>query len=136
VASGRFDPGPLSELTLFQGVPARELEEFAPLLHRRVFPAGATVITADQPGDAVYVISAGSVKVHVIRPDGAEVILAVLGPGEVVGKMSLADSLARSADVSTLEEWISLGTGHPLNGELTQTSLDASIMLVRFHLTR
>jgi CRP/FNR family transcriptional regulator, cyclic AMP receptor protein len=82
------------------------------------------------------VILSSSVKVHAIRPDGTEVILAVLGPGEVVGEMSLADSLARSADVSTLEELISLGTGHPLNGELTQTSLDASIMLVRFHQTR
>jgi CRP-like cAMP-binding protein len=56
------DPDVLSELTLFQGVPAQELEKFAPLLHRKIFPAGATVITTDQPGDAVYVISAGSVK--------------------------------------------------------------------------
>ena len=102
------DPDVLSELTLFQGVPAQELEKFAPLLHRKIFPAGATVITTDQPGDAVYVISAGSVKVHVIRPDGEEVILAVLGPGEVVGEMSLADSLGRSADVSTLEESVLL----------------------------
>jgi CRP/FNR family cyclic AMP-dependent transcriptional regulator len=102
------DPDVLSELTLFQGVPAQELEKFAPLLHRKIFPAGATVITADQLGDAVYVISAGSVKVHVIRPDGEEVILAVLGPGEVVGEMSLADSLGRSADVSTLEESVLL----------------------------
>jgi CRP/FNR family transcriptional regulator, cyclic AMP receptor protein len=102
------DPDVLSELSLFQGVPAQELEKFAPLLHRKIFPAGATVITADQLGDAVYVISAGSVKVHVIRPDGEEVILAVLGPGEVVGEMSLADSLGRSADVSTLEESVLL----------------------------
>src|SRR5215208_5932533 len=102
------DPDVLSELTLFQGVPAQELEKFAPLLNRKIFPAGATVITADQLGDAVYVISAGSVKVHVIRPDGEEVILAVLGPGEVVGEMSLADSLGRSADVSTLEESVLL----------------------------
>jgi len=42
--------------------------------------------------------------VHLFAPDGAEVILAVLGPGEVVGEMSLADSLGRSAGVRTLEE--------------------------------
>ena len=35
-------------------------------------------------------------------------ILAVLGPGEMVGEMSLADSLGRSADVTTLEETIFL----------------------------
>ena len=46
----------------------------------------------------------GSVKVCVDQADGTEVILAILGPGEVVGEMSLADSLGRSADVMTLEE--------------------------------
>jgi CRP-like cAMP-binding protein len=39
------------------------------------------------------VILSGSAKVHEIRPDGTEVILAVLGHGEMVGEMSIADSL-------------------------------------------
>jgi CRP-like cAMP-binding protein len=51
-----------------------------------------TVIAADEPGEAVYVILSGSAKVYVIRPDGTEVILAVLGPGEVAGEMSNAIS--------------------------------------------
>jgi CRP/FNR family transcriptional regulator, cyclic AMP receptor protein len=83
-----------------------ELERLAPLLHERSFPAGASVLTAEQPGEAVYVVLRGSVKVHLLTSDGAEVILAVLGPGEVVGEMSLADSLGRSASVTTLEESI------------------------------
>ena len=41
---------------------------------------------------------------HLEQPDDTEVILAILGPGEVVGEMSLADSLGRSADVVALEE--------------------------------
>ena len=94
----------LSESPLFREVPARELERLAQLLYRRVFPAGASVLTAEQPGEAIYLIMEGSVKVYVLSADGAEVILALLGPGEVVGEMSLADSLGRSADVLTLEE--------------------------------
>jgi CRP/FNR family transcriptional regulator, cyclic AMP receptor protein len=108
VAPSPTEPGTLAELALFRGVPARELERLALLLHRRSFPAGSTVITADQPGDAVYTILSGSAKVHAIRPDGAEVILAVLGPGEVVGEMSMADSLGRSADVVTLQKSVLL----------------------------
>jgi CRP/FNR family cyclic AMP-dependent transcriptional regulator len=108
VTPSSVEPYSLSELTLFRGVPARELERLAPLLHERVFAAGSTVLAADQPGDALYAILSGSAKVHLIRPDGAEVILAVLGPGEVVGEMSLADSLGRSADVTTLEESVLL----------------------------
>jgi CRP/FNR family cyclic AMP-dependent transcriptional regulator len=79
---------------------AQELERLAPLLHERGFPAGATVLTAEQSGEAVYVLLRSSVKVHLLTPDGAEVILAILGRGEVVGEMSLG----RSASVTTLEE--------------------------------
>jgi len=95
-------------MALFWGMTPHELERLAPLLHERSFPAGAGVLTAEQPGEAVYAVLRGSVKVHLLTPDGAEVILAVLGPGEVVGEMSLADSLGRSASVTTLEESIIL----------------------------
>ena len=108
MAPSPVEPDLLSELTLFRGVPARELERLAPLLHQRSFSAGSTILTTEQPGEAVYVILSGSAKVHVIRSDGTEVILAILGPGEVVGEMSLADSLGRSADVATLEESVLL----------------------------
>ena len=99
-----IDPAVLSEMPLFEGLPARELERLAPLMRERVFPSGVSVLMAGQPGETVYVLLGGSVKVHLVTPDGAEVILAVLGAGEAVGEMSLADSLGRSASVTTLEE--------------------------------
>lgn len=98
------DPAALAQVPIFAGLPSSELIELCELLYRRTFPAGASVLIAEQPGEAVYVILSGSAKVHTIRSDGTEVILAVLGPGELVGEMSLADSLARSANVVTLEE--------------------------------
>ncbi len=108
MAPGNPDPATLSRISLFRGMPTRELERLAPLLHERNFPAGASVLTAEQPGEAIYIIIEGSVKIHLFTLDGAEVILAVLGPGEIVGEMSLADSLGRSADVTTLEESVLL----------------------------
>ena len=98
------DPTILSEIPLFRGVPAHELERLAPLMHERSFPAGTSVITAEEPGEGAYVILSGTAKVYVAHTDGSEVILAILGPGEVVGEMSLADSLGRSASVLTLED--------------------------------
>ncbi len=80
------------------------MERLASFLHHRTFPPGAPLLIAEQPGEAVYFITEGSVKVHSIRPDGTEVILAVLGPGEILGEMSAADSLGRSASVVTLEQ--------------------------------
>jgi CRP/FNR family transcriptional regulator, cyclic AMP receptor protein len=94
----------LSEVALFQGLPAEQLSKIGARLRRRIFPAGAHVITAEDPGETVYVVLEGSVKVYVTRSDGTEVVLAALGGGELIGEMNLADSLGRSANVITLEE--------------------------------
>ena len=94
----------LARIPLFEGLPHSELERLSEYLYESHFPTGANILVADQPGEAVYVILTGSVKVHTIRPDGAEVMLAVLGTGEVLGEMSATDSLGRSASVVALEE--------------------------------
>ena len=94
----------LARIPLFEGLPSSEISRLLEHLHERTFPAGASVLIAEQPGEAVYVILSGSVKILAIRPDGTEVVLAVLGAGETLGEMSAADSLGRSANVVTLEE--------------------------------
>ena len=104
MASDPPDPAALAETALFRGVPPEELSRLAALLTEKSVPAATRVIAAEEPGEAVYVILRGSVKVCVEQPGGTEVVLAVLGVGEVVGEMSLADSLGHSADVVTLEE--------------------------------
>jgi CRP/FNR family transcriptional regulator, cyclic AMP receptor protein len=98
------EPAILSEVALFRGLPAEQLSTIRARLRRRTFPASTNVITAKEPGETVYVILEGSVKACVTRPDGTEVVLAALGRGELIGEMSLADSLGHSADVITLEE--------------------------------
>jgi CRP-like cAMP-binding protein len=62
------------------------------------------MMAVDQRGEAVYFIINGTVRVHVERPDGEEVVIAILGPGEMVGEMSLLDGRGRSANVTTLDK--------------------------------
>ncbi len=100
----RVDPVVLSEVALFRGLSPEQLSKLASLLHERTFPAGTNVITAEERGEGAYVILDGSAKVYVTHTDGTEIILAILGAGEVVGEMSLADSLGRSASILTLED--------------------------------
>jgi CRP-like cAMP-binding protein len=67
-----------------------------------------------EPGEVAYVILEGTVKIHVETADGGEVILVILGSGEIVGELSVVDSLGRSANVVTMEEsiicWIDRST--------------------------
>jgi CRP/FNR family transcriptional regulator, cyclic AMP receptor protein len=111
-----IDADALARLPLFEGLSRSDLSRLLGHLREKPFPAGTNVLIAEQPGEAVYVILTGSVKVHAVRPGGPEVVLAVLGAGEVLGEMSAADSLGRSADVVTLEVttllWIDRRTFH------------------------
>jgi CRP/FNR family transcriptional regulator, cyclic AMP receptor protein len=102
--TGILDPAILSEVALFRDLHSEQLSKLAARLHQKTFPSGANVINAEERGDSVYVILEGTAKVYVTHTDGNEVILAILGPGEIVGEMSAADSLGRSASVMTLED--------------------------------
>jgi CRP/FNR family cyclic AMP-dependent transcriptional regulator len=97
------DPRLLGELELFQGLSAGELAQLNELLRSSMIPAGTHFITAEQPGEVVYVVLDGTVKIYVSREDGREVILAFLGRGDTVGEMGLIDSAGRSANVVTTE---------------------------------
>lgn len=97
------DPSLLAQLELFQGLALSQVRSLVALLHFSVVPGGAHIITADQPGDVVYILLQGTVKIYVSRADGREVILAFLGPGDTVGEMSMVDSAGRSANVVTTE---------------------------------
>ncbi len=97
------NPRSLGELDLFQGLAPEQLAELNGLLRSQTVQAGTHFITAEQPGEVVYVLLEGTVKIYVTRVDGREVILAFLGPGDTVGEMSLVDSAGRSANVVTTE---------------------------------
>jgi CRP/FNR family cyclic AMP-dependent transcriptional regulator len=97
------EPDALAEVALFRGLTTEQLSKLSALLQCKRSPTGTEIITANQSGGIAYVILEGSVKVHTGQLDDSDVILAILGAGEVVGEMSLADSLGRSASVTTLE---------------------------------
>ena len=50
------------------------------LLHRKNFTSGTNIITVAQPGELVYILLDGTVKIYVDQIDGSEVILALPRP--------------------------------------------------------
>lgn len=97
------DLGLLAHFPLFAELPPADLARLAQLFRRRHLAAGAVLITAEQPGEAIYVLYSGTVKIVAEMADGKQVILAFLGVGDTVGEMSLIDSAGRSATVVALE---------------------------------
>jgi CRP/FNR family transcriptional regulator len=94
----------LARSVLFGGVPPEQLEELRPALRRRGFGRGACLFQEGDPGSHLYVIMSGQVQISRTRPSGDEVVLALLGPGEVFGELALLkDSAVRSADARALE---------------------------------
>ena len=90
-------------IPLFRGLSPSEHRRLQALLGVKTVPAGTDILTAEEPGDVAYIVLDGTVKVQVDRPDGTAVILAMLRAGEVVGEMSLVDSLGRAATVVAME---------------------------------
>ncbi len=100
----RYHPQPAGWAFPFEGLAPADLNWPRARAHRRLFAAGTNILTAEQPGEAVYVILHGTVKIHVEQSDGRDVVLAILGAGDTLGEMSLIDSAGRSASAVTLED--------------------------------
>jgi CRP/FNR family cyclic AMP-dependent transcriptional regulator len=105
---------PYAELNLLRGLPTADLDRLVALLRQRRVPAGTVLLTAEQPGEAIYLIRRGSVRVFLDEPGGTQVTLAFLGPGDSLGEMSLVDRSGRSANAETREEtvlaWLDRGS--------------------------
>ena len=94
----------LSTVPLLSGIGATELSRFAEDAREKTFAKGAVILVADDPGDSLFIVRAGRVKVVLVGEDGREVILGMLGVGEHFGELSLIDSRPRSAHVIAVEE--------------------------------
>ena len=94
----------LATIPLFSGLPEEELERFAELTRERAYPKGSVILFQDDPGDSLFVLRNGRVKVVLIGEDGREVILGVLEPGAHFGELALIDDQPRSAHVIAMED--------------------------------
>lgn len=79
-------------------------EQLASLARPMKIPAGTILFENGDPGNGCYAVLEGSLKVSILSVEGDEQLLAVLGPGDLVGELALLDGRPRSATVSALKE--------------------------------
>lgn len=73
---------------------------------------GEVLFREGDDGDQIYVVVDGKIKLGRSASDGRENLLAVLGPGQMFGELSLFDPGPRSATASAITETTLLGLGH------------------------
>jgi len=94
----------LKKVPLFSELDERELASIAALASSIEIRKKSIVVQESDPGDSMYVILSGEVKVSTYSVDGREVVLALLGKGSFFGEMSLLDEQPRSANVTTMQD--------------------------------
>jgi len=94
----------LRKVPLFAELNEAELTSIATLASSIEIAKKNIVVQEFEPGDSMYVILDGEVKISTYSIDGREVVLALLGKGSFFGEMSLLDEEPRSATVTTMTD--------------------------------
>jgi len=125
----------LRAIPLFSGVSDTDLESLSSLVIERRLPKHKTIVEEGAPGDYMYIICEGRVKVTKLSGDGREKILELLESGDFFGEMSLLDDAPRSASVKALSEVRILALSRNDFLSLLKNSSDLALAVVQ-ELTR
>lgn len=94
----------LRSVPIFSDLDDTGIETLERVIARKVYPKDGVVFFENEPGDTLFMILFGRVKVTILGDDGREIILTVLGAGDFFGEMSLLDNEPRSATAIATEE--------------------------------
>lgn len=89
---------------LFAGLGTPEREALAVSMQKRRFRANEALFYEGDEGSHLYVIASGRVSISARSTEGREVLVALLGPGEIIGELSLLDGATRMAEARAAEE--------------------------------
>jgi CRP-like cAMP-binding protein len=94
----------LVRAAMFQGVEPSAVSALTKQLHPVAFPPGHTVFAEGDPGDRLYIVISGKVKIGRRSPDGHDSLLTILGPSEMFGDLSIFDPGPRTSSATTITE--------------------------------
>lgn len=98
----RVSPIALRTLQLFQGLPEETIQDLARLATMKSVPRNRAIVRAGERSDYLYFVLTGSLKVISSDEEGREVILNILGQGELFGEMGIFNEQPRSASVVSI----------------------------------
>ena len=102
----------ISAVPLFASLPESDREALAGSLVRQSYDRGDTVFRQGDTGAHLYLVESGRVKITTLAPDGREAFVAIIGPGQVFGELSLFIEQQRTADARTMEPTVLHALAH------------------------
>ncbi len=125
----------LAEHFLLRHLPVADLEKIGAYARIRKLEPGETVFLKGDEASSMMVVASGMVRISSNSPDGKEVTLNIINPGEVFGEIALIDGDQRAADAVAVEktELLTLSRGDflPYLEKNPDVSLDLLKMLCR-----
>ena len=102
----------LMQSPLFASLDAEAAAALRASMTEQSTPRGTVIFAEGQIGDHMYVVVEGKIKLGHASPDGRESLMAVLGPGEIFGELSLFDPGPRTATATALTDARVLALGN------------------------
>ena len=94
----------LARAGIFQGVDPDAVSALIADMETVTFPRGMTIFDEGEPGDRLYIIVSGKVKLARHAPDGRENLLSVMGPSDMFGELSIFDPGPRTSSAVCVTE--------------------------------
>jgi CRP/FNR family cyclic AMP-dependent transcriptional regulator len=94
----------LAGASLFQRVERSPVTALTKQLQRVDFPPGHVIFAEGEPGDRLYIIISGKVKIGRRYPGGRENLLTIMGPSDMFGELSIFDPGPRTSTATTITE--------------------------------
>lgn len=99
---------------ILRGVDPGAVSVLIQQLHPSGFRAGQLIFAEGEPGDRVFIIGSGKVKLSLRRPGGRENLVAILGPSDVVGELGVCDPGPRTCTATAINDvaavWVDRAT--------------------------
>jgi len=95
-----IDYDSIKEISLFKNLNDEELGVVTRKIFEKPYKQGSTLFVEKMPGEVLYIVLEGGIDIIKKTKDGDNII-AKIGPGEIVGEMSLIDSGPRTATGKT-----------------------------------
>lgn len=89
---------------MLQGLTDEDMKKLAGFCELRKMAEGTTVFIENMPGESLFLVRKGTIRISKMFAEGDEKTLVVLGPEDIFGEMAIVDGLPRSATARVAEE--------------------------------